>query len=46
MKEFTDDDEQALVLLLDELAGDDTLDFAATHGLLFCFVDGRVVLDF
>lgn len=43
MKEFTDDDEQALVLLLDELAGEDTLDFAATHGLLSAIVAGPEV---
>ena len=40
MKDFTDDDEQALMLLLDELAGEDTLDYAATHGLLCAIVAG------
>lgn len=43
MKDFTDDDEQALILLLDELAGDDTLDYAATHGLLCAIVAGPEV---
>ncbi|MFZ5722965.1 MAG: YecA family protein [Pseudomonadota bacterium] len=45
MKDFTDDDEQALMLLLDELAGDDTLDYAATHGLLCALVAGPEVAD-
>lgn len=43
MKEFTDEDEQALMLLLDELAGEDTLDYAATHGLLSAIVAGPEV---
>ena len=40
MKEFTDADEQALMLLLDELSSDDTLDYAATHGLICAIVAG------
>lgn len=43
MKEFTDEDEQALMVLLDEMAGDDTLDYAATHGLLCAIVAGPEV---
>lgn len=43
MKAFTDEDEQALMLLLDELAGDDTLDYAAAHGLLCAVVAGPEV---
>lgn len=43
MKEFTDADEQALMLLLDELASDDTLDYAATHGLVCAIVAGPAV---
>lgn len=43
MKEFTDEDEQALMLLLDELAGEDTLDYAAAHGLLCAIVAGPEV---
>lgn len=45
MNEFTDDDEQALVLLLDELASEDTLDYAATHGLLCAIVAGPAVAE-
>ncbi len=45
MKEFTDTDEQALMLLLDELANDDTLDYAATHGLLCAIVAGPEVAE-
>lgn len=45
MKEFTDADEQALMLLLDELASDDTLDYAATHGLLCAIVAGPEVAE-
>lgn len=45
MKEFTDDDEQALMLLLDELASDDTLDYAATHGLICAVVAGPDVTE-
>ena len=40
MKEYTPDDDQALVLLLDELAGEDTLDYAAAHGLLCAVITG------
>lgn len=43
MKEFTDNDEQALILMLDELASEDTLDYAATHGLLCAVVSGPEV---
>jgi uncharacterized protein len=43
MKEFSDADEQALALLLDELASEDTLDYAATHGLLCAIVAGPAV---
>lgn len=45
MKDFTADDEQTLTLLLDELAGEDTLDFAATHGLLCAIVAGPEVTE-
>lgn len=40
MKEFTDEDEQALTVLLDEFASEDTLDYAATHGLVCAIVAG------
>jgi len=40
MKEFSDADEQALMRLLDELASEDTLDYAATHGLVCAVVAG------
>jgi uncharacterized protein len=43
MELFTTDDEQALSLLLDELASEDTLDYAATHGLLCAIVAGPEV---
>lgn len=43
MQDFSDADEQALTLLLDELAGEDALDFAATHGLLCAIVAGPEV---
>lgn len=45
MKDFTPTDEQALMLLLDELASDDTLDYAATHGLLCAIVAGPAVAE-
>jgi len=45
MKEFSDADEQALVLLLDEFASEDTLDFAATHGLLCAVIAGPGVSE-
>lgn len=43
MQEFSDADEQALTLLLDELASEDTLDYAATHGLICAVVCGPPV---
>lgn len=45
MKEFTDDDEQALMVLLDEFASEDTLDYAAAHGLVCAVVAGPDVAE-